>query len=507
MTLHSPAQTALRETAEANYLDPDDAELDELGTLLEESLALFERLDELDSETGPPSPEGERSQRPPETDQLNAFATRCEVNHEAKGALAGYDVGIKDNIAVAEIEMAVGSATFEGYVPEHDATVVRRLLDTGATIVGKMNMGSLALGGSYSVNGPTLNPRNPDYVAGGSSTGSAAAVVADNVDIALGTDQGGSIRLPAAWSGCVGLKPSHGRVPYTGVVGLGPTFDHVGPMATTTEDCARTLDVISGPDPHDLRQCGREHISDGRTDDPPDASDLTVGVLSEGFGIEEDDSDVEDTVLEACEQLESTEMTVRDVSVPMHEDGYTIWAGVVFEELTAFVQSEGTGRFRRGWYDLDWLDTFSRGRRQDADQFPPALQFVLLAGQYLSTAYDGRLHAHAQNLRRDLSRAYDEALEEVDVLVMPTTPTTATKVSEPESTLDAWRQTNVPQWERKTANTAPFDVTGHPALSVPCGTVSNLPVGMQFVGRRFADETVLRAGSVFEQQVGCPELE
>jgi amidase len=166
--------------------------------------------------------------------------------------MQGVSVGLKDNIAVAGVESTMGSPAMDSYVPCRDATVVKWLLDAGATITAKLSMTPFSVGDSF--HDPGRNPWDPDHDAGASSTGSAIAVVTGDVDVALGADQGGSIRQPAAWCGCVGLKPSRGLVPYTAIQGLDDTIDTVGPMTRTVEDCARTLEVIAGYDPLDPRQ-------------------------------------------------------------------------------------------------------------------------------------------------------------------------------------------------------------------------------------------------------------
>lgn len=499
-----PTPEEIREKAAEHYIDLTDDEVADFEAAIRETLEAYERLDQL----ADPRPEVNYTDRDsgyrpgPDEDPLNAFVRKCEVVGAADGPLAGRTVGLKDNVALAGVEMTCGSKLFEGYVPSTDATIVTRLLDAGATIAGKLNMEDMAFSGSgeLSATGPVLNPRDEDHIAGGSSSGSAAAVVAGDVDLAIGGDQGGSIRIPAAWSGCVGHKPTHSLVPYTGVVGLGHTFDHTGPMCTTVEDCARVLDVIAGKDPLDPRQ-GAVPTQEYVGALSGDASDVTVGVLEEGFGHEESERGVDATVRDALSEFEAAGADVREVSVPMHLDGLPIWNGVVIEEFTALVRGEGVGHFVDGFYDTQFVEAFSRARRAQANDYLTTVKLTLILGQYLADEYRGRYYAKAQNLARELASAYDEALADVDVLAMPTTPQTAHPLKE-----DLTRLEVIERALNMLPNTAPFDVTGHPALSIPAGTSDDLPVGLMLVGERFDDAAVLRAGHAYERAVGWEDL-
>lgn len=496
-----PTEEEIREAAAKHHIELTEEELADFAAMIPETLAGYERLDAIPE----PARESTYTDRDPgykpdrSEDPLNAFVTKCRIEGASEGALAGYELGIKDNVAVAGVEMTCGSKLFEGYVPRHDATIVTRLLDAGATITGKLNMEDMAFSGSgeLSATGAVLNPRSREHIAGGSSSGSAAAVVASDVDVAIGGDQGGSIRIPASWSGCVGHKPTHGLVPYTGIVGLGHSFDHTGPMARNVADCARTLDVIAGKDPLDPRQ-GAVSLPEGGyetgLDADPDA--VTVGVVEEGFGHETSEPGVDDGVRDALSAFAEQGADVREVSIPMHLDGLAIWNAIVLEEFTALVRAEGVGHYGKGWYDTAFADFFAKARRTRANDYLSTVKLTLIVGQYLADHYHGHYYAKAQNLRRELSNAYDEALAEVDVLAMPTTPQTAHELRD-----DLTRPEAIERALSMLANTAPFDVSGHPGLSVPCGTVDELPVGLMFVGERGDDATVLNAGAAFEAGV------
>lgn len=492
-----PTIEEIHRKAEEHHIDLSQKEAEDFFEAISATIEGYERLDELSAST----PEIKYTDRDAgyrpdkKEDPLNAFVTKCEVHGADSGSLSEYEVGIKDNVALAGVEMTCGSKLFEGYVPSFDATIVTRLLDAGATITGKLNMEDMAFSGSgeLSATGPVLNPHDTDYIAGGSSSGSIAAVVNGDVDVAIGGDQGGSVRIPAAWSGGVGHKPTHGLVPYTGIAGLGRTFDHTGPIATSVKDCARVLDVIAGKDPHDPRQ-GAVPTEDytGALDSDP--SEVTIGVVEEGFGHDESEQAVDRTVRNAVENFADAGAEIKELSIPMHIDGLPIWNGIAIEATTATINNEGIGHFSDGYYDTQFMEVFGNARRSRADDYLTTLKLTLILGQYLSDEYRSHYYGKAQNLSRDLAAKYDAALDEVDVLAMPTTPQTAHKQKD-----DLERLEVIDRALSMLTNTAPFDVTGHPALSVPAGTADGLPVGLMLVGEQFDDATVLDAGRAFEQ--------
>lgn len=494
--IQSPTPEQIRTSAEKHYIDLTEEEVEDFAVAIDETLTGYQRLDELPD----PRPQIRYTDRDPgyrpgpDENPLNAIVTTCHVPGADDGPLAGYEVGLKDNIALAGVEMTFGSKLLEGHVPLTDATIVTWLLDAGATITAKLNMEDMAFSGSgeLSATGPVRNPIDPEYCPGGSSSGSAAAVVDGTVDVAIGGDQGGSIRIPAAWSGCVGHMPTHGLVPYTGIGALGHSFDHAGPMANSVEDCARVLEVIAGKDPLDPRQgvVDTEPYSDGLNGD---LSEMTIGVLDEGFGHAESERIVDDTVRDALDECETNGATVRSVSIPMHLDGRAIWNGIVMEETTALIRDEGIGRYGNGYYDTAFADAFGKARRAHADDYLTTVKLTVILGQYLSDEYRGHYYAKAQNLSRELAQQYNEALAAVDVLAMPTTPQTAHRLEADLNRLEV-----IDRALNMLANTAPFDVTGHPGLSVPCGTAEGLPVGLMLIGNRFADATVLRVGDAIE---------
>ena len=280
----------LRELAQPWGFTLDDAEAEQLGAVADDLLTL---LDDLDGEPPPAAAVLEAvrevGERPTAAeDPLNAIVRRCRVRAaEPGGPLAGMRMVLKDSMAIAGIPLTLGSAVMDGFVPDVDAVVVERLLRAGAEIVAVTNMDDFAFsgGGDSSAYGPTRNPFDRSRTAAGSSGGSAAALYYDGIDAALGTDQGGSIRAPAAWCCVLGHKPTHGLVPYTGIAGIDATFDHVGPMTRTVEDAARLLDVIAGPDPSVPRRPAVRVEDYGRAvaDAKSDLAGLRVGLVAEGL--------------------------------------------------------------------------------------------------------------------------------------------------------------------------------------------------------------------------------
>ena len=499
--VQSPSRNKLETIAREHHLSLDEDELAVLEEVIEEQLELYERLDELsDSEGRQNVPKRTPGYRPPQDENpYNAVVSYCEVQGSESGPLAGYTVGVKDSIAIAGVEMTCGSKLLEGFAPGRDATAVSRLLSAGANVTAKTNMEDLAWSGSgeLSAHGPVRNPRDPNYLAGGSSGGSAAAVAGGVVDIALGTDQGGSVRMPASWCGIVGLKPTHGLVPYTGTVPLDPTIDHLGPLTADVTDCARVLDVIAGEDGLDPRQGHVE--SDNYVDsieNPVAPADITIGVLAEGFGRDESEAAVDDAVRDALGQIEDAGASVEEVSVPWHEDGGAVLAGIAIEGTAALARDNGVCHFTDGKHSPALATAFGRARRTNADDYPPMMTLAVLLGQYLADQYQSRYYAKAQNLVRDLRAAYDDALADVDVLALPTTPHSPYKV-----TAEASLREVIDRSLSMNGNTSPFNGTGHPAISVPCGRADDLPVGLMLVGDRFDDATVLEVAKVVEDEL------
>ncbi len=497
--LRKPPLDELGRIAKSYDLDLSTEDLASFRTLMDGVLASYRRLDQFAEPTLPVKYARNAGSRPPASEnRLNAWYWKCSIKGAPSGPLAGKKIAIKDNVCVAGIPMMNGSAVLEGYVPDVDATIVTRILDAGGEIVGKAVCEHLCFsGGSHtSDTGPVLNPHDPKRSAGGSSSGSAALVAVGECDMAIGGDQGGSIRIPSSYSGAVGLKPTYGLVPYTGVFPIELTLDHTGPIARTAADCARLLEAIAGPDGLDPRQSGMVRKEPYTQKLPGDARGVRIGIVKEGFGWPNSEPDVDKMVRDAAQRLTRSGATVTEVSVPLHLDGIHVWNAIAVEGATMLmVAGNSMGTNWKGHYTTSLLDFYGRSRRARANDLSETVKLVILLGQYMQDNYHGRYYAKAQNLARVLRAAYDEALGGVDLLVMPTLPLKATLLPAP----NASREDYVARALEMIANTAPFDVTGHPAITVPAGLSSGLPVGMMLIGRHGEDATVLRAADAFQK--------
>lgn len=498
MGLREPTEEDVRLLGERLHLDLTDEEVTAFRERIADGLSAYQTVRE---KARPPQATRERAYdsgyRVREGDPYNAWITKCDIPGAESGPLAGWDVAIKDNVAVGGIEMTCGSVVMEGYVPAGDATIVTRLLDAGARIVGKTNMDDMAFTGNghSSAFGPTLNPHDTDRLSGGSSGGSAIAVAEDEVDLGIGADQGGSIRVPAAWCGVVGHKPTHGLVPYTGIAGIENTIDHVGPIAADVETTAHALTVMSGKDPDDPRQPSEVPEIDYHSELSADPADLSIAVLEEGFTRPEADDTVNKVVEDTLDTIDAAGGSVEYVSLPAHDEAVDIYSVALAEGTVAAFQGEGVGRNWKGWFNTDWVESFGKFRRAQGGDFPASYKYNLLLGAYTSKQYHSKYYAEAMNLRTELTETYDELLEEYDVIAMPTTPQLP-KEYVPDQDIhafldDAWGSL---------ANACPFNATGHPAISVPAGASEDgLPVGLMFVGNQFDDATVLSAAYTVEQ--------
>lgn len=503
MSVRAPSLEEFLEISRCYGLRLGESDFARFSALITGTLASYERLGELSepklSVQYPRTP----GQRPSVDDNpLNAWYWTCSIKGAPSGPLAGKKVAIKDNVAVAGIPMMNGCSLLEGFVPDGDATVVTRILDAGGEITGKAVCEHLCFsGGSHITDyGPVLNPRDRKRNAGGSSSGSAALVANGDCHMAIGGDQGGSIRVPSSYCGIYGLKPTYGLVPYTGAAPIERTLDHLGPMAATVHDVALLLEAIAGPDGLDPRQDAapqtsrydyRSHIDDG-------VLGLRIGIVEEGFGWPQSEVAVDAHVRSAAEALGKLGASIHPLSIPLHRDGLHIWTGIALEgAFSTVVRGNSGGTNAGGYFDVPLIDVFSRARSRDASNLSVTVKLTTILGEYLQQAYGGRFYGKARNISRLLCTAYDSALGEVDLLLMPTTPRQATVLPEIDASID---EIVARAWECE-VNTRPIDVSGHPAMNVPCAQVNGLPVGMMIVGRRFEERTVLRAARALESKI------
>jgi amidase len=431
---------------------------------------------------------------PPDENLLGAWYVKTRIEGAAKGPLAGRTLALKDNVLVAGVPMMNGTTLLEGYLPPVDATVVTRILEAGGTITGKAVCESWCFsGGSHtSDTGPVRNPHDPSRSAGGSSSGSAALVAAGEVDMAIGCDQGGSIRVPASFCGVVGMKPTHGLVPYTGILSLEPTIDHVGPITRNVADNALLLQAIAGPDGFDPRQAAARG-DDYKAALGRGAEGLRIGVLREGFGHPSAEPDVDACVRRAAERFARLGAKVEEVSVPMHPMAAALLFPIQQSGAFLLFRADGCALGQRDLFVPSLADRL-RGWRERADSLPDTVKFLLLGTELLRRRHGFRYYAKAMNLLRRVRAAYDEVLSRVDLLLLPTTPMKAPLLPPP----GAPREASIEAAFAPPVNTMVFDYTQHPALSLPCGDSEGLPIGMMLVGRCWEEGTLYRAAHAFE---------
>jgi amidase len=494
-----PTLEQVREMAAELGMTFSDADLAMHHAALAGGIAAYNLLDQMPDELPEVKYPRTPGRRPmPEENPYNAWYVKVEVKGAASGKLAGKKIALKDNICLAGVPMMNGASTLEGYVPEIDATVVTRILDAGGTIVGKTVCEYFCFsGGSHtSTPAPVHNPRRHGYSAGGSSSGSAAVVAAGEVPMALGGDQGGSIRMPSSYCGIYGMKPTHGLVPYTGIMPIELTLDHTGPMTATVEDNALLLEVLAGPDGLDPRQYGAA-AQDYRAKLGKGVQGLRIGVVEEGFGHPQSQPKVDQLVRNAAERFKALGAVVENVSIPLHRAGPAIWLPIAAEgAMVQMMQGNGFGFNWQGLYLTSLMDKHA-GWRERADELSDTLKNTMLLGHYGVTRYRGHYYAKAQNLVRRLRAAYDAALARFDLLLMPTLPMVATKLPDenaPVSEILARGFEMLP-------NTSPFDATHHPAMSIPCGLADGLPVGAMLIGKFYDEATIYQAAAAFERGV------
>ena len=430
--------------------------------------------------------------------KYNAWHIKTEVQGNPKGKLKGRRVVLKDNIMLAGVPMMNGASTLEGYIPEIDATVATRLLDEGATIVGKAHCEYFCLsGGSHTcAAGPVHNPHKMGYMAGGSSSGSAALVAAGEVEMALGGDQGGSIRMPASYCGIYGMKPTHGLVPYTGIMPIEIYIDHTGPMTQNVEDNALMLEVLAGADGFDPRQYSvKIHKYTEALQGRDGIKGMKIAVVKEGFNHDNTEPDVDEVVRDALEKMKSMGAIVDEISIPMHTFGPAIWTPIGIEGLTqTMMYGDGYGISRPDLYVTSLMD-FHRGWRSRCNELPETVKFGLMWGTYMNSYHGNKYYGKAMNLSRLLTEAYDKVLAEYDLLAMPTT----VLKSQPIPKKDASREEIIQRGFEMNANTCPFDITHHPAMAIPCGKSEGLPVSLQLVGKHFDEPSIYRAAHAFQE--------
>jgi aspartyl-tRNA(Asn)/glutamyl-tRNA(Gln) amidotransferase subunit A len=420
------------------------------------------------------------------SDRVNAFITTIQEAEYSEGPLEGVTIGIKDNISTKGIETTCASAILKGYIPPYDAHVVTLLKASGAAIIGKTNMDEFGMGTTTenSAFGPTLNPHDPTRVPGGSSGGSAAAIAAGLCEMALGSDTGGSIRCPAAFCGIVGLKPTYGRVSRYGLIAYANSLEQIGPMGKDVAEVSRLFSVIAGHDKRDSTSVDRPYIH------TPDKNvhGLRIGLPDEFFG-EGVDPAVSETVKNATDLLEKAGAELVPCSMPSMSQAlaayYVICTSEASSNLARFdgIRYGPGGEMRKSWHD-----EFSYRRQL---RFGKEVRRRIILGTFsLAAGYYGRYYHKAQTARQMVNDDFKRLFQDVDLIAGPTMPSIAFRLKEKSDPLQMYLSDIL---------TVPANLAGVPAISVPCGIVEHMPVGLQLIGRHFEDEKVIDAAYAYEQ--------
>jgi len=497
MAVQVPTPQQLRQVADEIGLSLTDADVTSFIDLLRPNVAAYNVVDALPDNlpiVRYPRTPGYRPSG--DENKYNAWYVKTTVQGASRGKLKGRTVVLKDNVMLAGVPMMNGAATLEGYMPNIDATIVERILDAGGTIVGKSHCENFCLSGGSHTNatGAVHNPHKMGYSAGGSSSGSAALVAAGEVDMAIGGDQGGSIRMPSSFCGTYGMKATHGLVPYTGIMPIEIYVDHTGPITANVSDNALLLEVIAGNDGYDPRQYKvKTHLYTKSLEGG--VKGMKIGIVTEGFQQPNAEAAVNEKVRAAAKRLGELGAEVSEVSIPWHMLGSALWMPIGVEVLThTMMHGDGYGVSRPDLYVTSLMD-FHRNWRTRANEMSETTKLFTLFGTYIRKHYGSRYYGKAMNLTRLLTAAYDAALAEYDLLLMPTTAIKATKLPAP----DASREEIVEKAFNMIANTAPFDISHHPAMAIPCGMADGLPISMMLIGKHYDEPTIYKAAYAFEQ--------
>ncbi len=415
---------------------------------------------------------------------------------EALPPLAGIPLAIKDNLCTRGIPTTCSSRMLEHFVPPYESTVTERLWQAGAVMLGKTNLDEFAMGSSTETSafGPSRNPWDPERVPGGSSGGSAAAVAAGEAVASLGSDTGGSIRQPASFCGVVGLKPTYGRVSRWGLVAFASSLDQVGPFTTTVADAAELLQVIAGEDPRDST-CLRAPVPDYRAALLQPMAGVRVGLIRECFEEKGLDPEVKAAVLAAADQLQALGCELVDVSCPRFDDGIATYYVIAPSEASAnLARYDGVKYGFRAEAEAASADSLAAmTARSRAEGFGAEVQRRILIGTYaLSAGYVDAYYRKAQQVRTLIRRDFDRAFDQVDVLLTPTSPTTAFRFgAHSEDPLAMYLADLL---------TIPANLAGLPAISLPCGfDRQGLPIGLQLISGVLQEPRLLQVAHQYEQ--------
>ncbi|NLC68138.1 MAG: Asp-tRNA(Asn)/Glu-tRNA(Gln) amidotransferase subunit GatA [Clostridiaceae bacterium] len=408
--------------------------------------------------------------------------------------LAGIPMAVKDNICTKGILTTCASRMLYNFIPPYDAHVVGKLYENGAILLGKVNMDEFAMGSSTesSYFKKTFNPLDTERVPGGSSGGAAAAVASGEAIYCLGSYTGGSIRQPAAFCGCVGIKPTYGLVSRFGLVAYASSFDQVGPLTRTVSDCAMVLGAIAGHDPMDATST-RKRIPDYTKALVQDVRGLRIGIPGE-FVDDSVDEDIRNAVFKAIQVFSEQGAECKEISIPVMEYVVPTYYIIALAEASSnLARYDGV---KYGYRTSEYKDLIDMCKRTRSEGFGTEVKRRILLGTYvLSSGYFDAYYKKALKARTIISREFGRAFEECDIIMGPVAPTTAYKIGE---------KINDPlKMYMEDIFTVPANITGLPALAIPAGIDrNNMPIGLQLIGKRFDESTIFRAGYTFEQTIG-----
>ena len=441
-------------------------------------------------------------------DKIGSFVTVCEEQAlkkaeevdrkiaagEALSSLAGIPIGVKDNICTKDVLTTCSSKMLYNFVPPYDATVVSRLKQADAVIIGKCNMDEFAMGSSCETSyfKKTKNPWDPAYVPGGSSGGSAACVSAGEAVLSLGSDTGGSIRLPASYCGVVGLKPTYGSVSRYGLVAFASSLDQIGPLGRSVEDVANLYEVICGRDPMDATSVAREYGAFAQKINRS-VKGLRIGIPKEYFG-DGVEPEIKAAVLESVDRL--VKEGAQTVSISLPSTDYALSAYYIISSAEA---SSNLARFdgvKYGYRANDFTNLIDMYEKTRSEGFGDEVKRRIMLGTFvLSSGFYDAYYKRAKQMQQKIAQEYAEAFSQCDIILTPTSPSTAFRMGE--------RTDDPLKMYAADICTVTVNIAGLPAISVPCATVSNgLPVGMQMIGPKFSEQMLFDAAGCFENICG-----
>ncbi len=423
-------------------------------------------------------------------EEMDKVIAAKKADGDVLSPFAGVPIAIKDNMNVAGMLTTCSSKILGNFVPTFTSTAVERLIEAGAVIVGKTNMDEFAMGSTTETSyfGPTKNPYDLGRVPGGSSGGSAAAVAAEEVPFALGSDTGGSIRQPASFCGVTGIKPTYGRVSRYGLIAYGSSLDQIGPIARDVTDCAATLSIISGHDYKDSTSADMDD-TDFMNALIPDVKGMKIGIPRDYFG-EGLDADVKENVLRAAETLKSLGAEVEEFDLGMVE--YAIPAYYIIACAEASSNLERFDGVKYGYRTAEYTDLHNMYKKTRSEGFGAEVKRRIMLGSFvLSSGYYDAYYVKALRVKRLIKEAFDKAFLKYDVILGPVAPTTALKIGESLSDPIKMYLGDI--------YTVSVNLAGLPGISTPCGyDKDGMPVGLQLLGQVFEERKILRAAYAFE---------